>query len=207
MKLKPFVFPVLYITLIFALVVGLYFTSNALNKEVGESLEDVTYVSSVILEDVVPVVNVDTTISNPYLGEDIKIERYYYNMEDDLDRQKESIVYYDDTYMPNTGLDYTSENSFEIVSILDGTVIDIKEDELLGKIVEIRHNNELVSSYAGLSEISVQKGETITQGMKIGMSGTNKLNSSLGNHLHLEIYENGINIDPNKVIGKKLGDF
>ncbi|MBQ8472157.1 MAG: M23 family metallopeptidase [Bacilli bacterium] len=207
MKLKPFVFPVLYITLIFALVVGLYFTSNALNKEVGEFLEDVTYVSSVILEDVVPVVNVDTTISNPYLGENIKIERYYYNMEDDLDRQKESIVYYDDTYMPNTGLDYTSENSFEIVSILDGTVIDIKEDELLGKIVEIRHNNELVSSYAGLSEISVQKGETITQGMKIGMSGTNKLNSSLGNHLHLEIYENGINIDPNKVIGKKLGDF
>ena len=207
MKLKPFVFPVLYITLIFALVVGLYFTSNALNKEVGESLEDVTYVSSVILEDVVPVVNVDTTISNPYLGENIKIERYYYNMEDDLDRQKESIVYYDNTYMPNTGIDYTSDNNFEIVSILDGTVIDIKEDELLGKIVEIRHNNELVSSYAGLSEISVQKGETVTQGMKIGMSGTNKLNSSLGNHLHLEIYENGINIDPSKVIGKKLGDF
>ena len=146
MKLKPFVFPVLYITLIFALVIGLYFTSNALNKEVDESLEDITYVSSTILGDVIPVVNVDTTISNPYLGENIKITRYYYNMDDDLDRQKESIIYYDNTYMPNTGLDYTSDTSFEIVAILDGTVIDIKEDELLGKIVEIRHNNEFVSS-------------------------------------------------------------
>ena len=46
-----------------------------------------------------------------------------------------------------------------------------------------------------------------TIGMKIGMSGTNKLNESLANYLHLEIYQNGVNIDPNKVIGKKLGDF
>ena len=109
--------------------------------------------------------------------------------------------------MPNTGVDYTNEENFEVVAILDGTVIDIKEDELLGKIVEIRHENEFVSSYAGLSEISVQKGETVTQGMKIGTSGTNKINESLGNHLHLEIYKNGINVDPLKVIGQKLGDL
>ena len=207
MKLKPFVFPVLYISLIFTLVVGLYFTSRVMSKDNEEALEDVNYVSSVILNDVVPVVSVDTVISDPFVSESVKITRYFYNIEDDIDKQKESVIYYDNTYMPNTGLDYTSEESFEIVSILDGTIIDIKEDELLGKIVEIRHNNELVSSYAGLSEISVQKGETVTQGMKIGMSGTNKLNESLGNHLHFEIYQNGINIDPSKVIGKKLGDF
>ena len=44
-------------------------------------------------------------------------------------------------------------------------------------------------------------------GTKIGMSGTSKINENLGNHLHLEIYKDGINIDPLKVIGKKLGDF
>lgn len=207
MKLKPFVFPVLYITLIFTLVVGLYFTSKTMNKDTEESLEEIKYVSSIILEDVVPVVSTEITISNPYLDSDITIARYYYNLEDDVDRQKESIIYYDNTYMPNTGIDYKREEKFEVVSILDGTVIDIKEDEMLGKIVEIRHENELVSSYAALSEISVQKGESITQGMKIGMSGTNKVNESLGNHLHFEIYQNGINIDPLKVIGKKLGDF
>lgn len=157
MKLKPFVFPVLYISLIFTLVVGLYFTTKSMSEEVVDSLEDVTYVSSVILGDVLPVVDVDTTISNPYVSENVTIARYYYNLEDDVDRQKESIIYYDNTYMPNTGIDYKSDSEFEIVAILDGTIIDIKEDEMLGKIVEIRHNNELVSSYAGLSEISVQK--------------------------------------------------
>lgn len=207
MKLKPNVFPILYICLIFTLVVGLYFTSRAMNMDMEDTSSNLTYVSSVILGDVVPVVNTETTIGNPYLEEGVNIVKYFYNIDDDVDRQKESIIYYDNTYMPNTGLDYASDNSFEVVAILDGTVIDIKEDELLGKIVEIRHNNELVSSYAGLSEIDVQKGENVTIGMKIGMSGTNKLNESLANYLHLEIYQNGVNIDPNKVIGKKLGDF
>ena len=207
MKLKPFLFPVLYISLIFTLVVGLYFTSRVMSKDNEEALEDVNYVSSIILGEVVPVINIDTTIINPYISENVKIARYFYNMEDDLDRQKESLIYYDNTYMPNTGIDYTADENFEIVSILDGTVIDIKEDEMLGKIIEIRHENELISSYAGLSEINVQKGETISQGMKIGISGTSKINESLKTHLHLEIYQNGINVDPSKVIGKKLGDF
>ncbi len=207
MKLKPFVFPVLYISLIFVLVLGLYFTSRAIETDNDTSLKDVTYVSSVVLGDVVPVINVEVTVNNPYVSENVKIARYFYNSEDDIDRQKESLVYYNDTYMQNTGVDYTASENFEVVSILDGTVIDIKEDELLGKIVEVRHENEFVSSYAGLSEISVQKGEAITQGSKIGTSGTNKINESLGNHLHLEIYKNGVNVDPLKVIGQRLGDL
>lgn len=207
MKLKPFVFPVLYVFLIFTLVIGLYFTSSALKSDVNDSLEDVNYVSNVILNDVIPVANTESVFSNPYNIESVKIARYYYNVEDDVDRQKESIVYYDNTYMPNTGIDYTNEDSFEVISIMDGTIIEIKEDEMLGKIVEIRHDNNIISSYAGLSEISVQKGEQVAIGTKIGMSGTSKINENLGNHVHLEIYQNGINVDPLKVIGKKLSDF
>lgn len=206
MKLKPFVFPILYITLIFTVVLGLYFTSNLMKEETNESF-DLNYVSSIVLGNVIPVISSDTIISNPYLVENVTIGRYYYNLEDDIDRQKESIIYYNNTYMPNTGIDYILDSEFEVVSILDGTVIDVKEDEMLGKIVEIRHNNELVSSYAGLSEISVQKGETLNQGTKIGLSGTNKINESLGNHLHFEIYQNGVNVDPLKIIGKNLEDL
>ncbi len=207
MKLKPFVFPTLYISLIFTLVLGLYFTTRTINKEVDNSLEDVTYVSNVILNDVVPVASVDSVFSNPYSTENVKIARYYYNLEDDADKQKESIVFYNNTYMPNTGIDYTNEETFDVLAIMDGSVIEIKEDEMLGKIIEIRHDNNIISSYAGLSEISVQKGEQVTTGTKIGISGTSKINENLGNHLHLEIYKDGINIDPLKVIGKKLGDF
>lgn len=207
MKLKSFVFPVLYISLIFTVIVGLYFTSKVLKQSDNNSLKDITYVSKTILDNTIPVISVDDTISNPYTGDNVKIARYFYNLEDDMDRQKESIIYYNDTYMQSSGIDYTSENSFDVISILEGVVIDIKEDELLGKIVEVKHTNELVSSYAGLSEINVSKGENITKDMKIGKSGSNKINESLGNHLHFEVYKNGVNIDPLKVIGKKLGDI
>lgn len=207
MKLKPFVFPVLYISLIFTVIVGLYFTSKSLKTDVDDTLKDITYVSNTILDNTLPVNKIDDVIINPYTVDDVKIARYFYNLEDDADRQKESIIYYNNTYMQSSGIDYVKNDSFDVVSILDGTIIDIKEDELLGKIVEIKHNNELVSSYAGLSIVNVQKGENVTKGMKIGISGTNRVNESLGNHLHFEIYQNGINIDPLKVIGKKIGDF
>jgi len=207
MKLKPFVFPTLYVSLILTLVIGLYFTSLAVNKENKTALSDVNYVSNVILNDTVPVVNVDTVVINPFTSDKVTIKRYFYSLDDDVERQKESIVFYDNTYMPNTGIDYVSEEKFDVVSIMDGTVIDIKEDEMLGKIVEIKHNNNFISSYAGLSEISVQKGETVAIGAKVGISGTSKLNESIGNHLHFEIYENGVNIDPLKIIGKNFGDL
>ena len=207
MKLKPFVFPVLYISLIFTVIVGLYFTSKSLKTDVDDTLKDITYVSNTILDNTLPVNKIDDVIINPYTVDDVKIARYFYNLEDDADRQKESIIYYNNTYMQSSGIDYVKNDSFDVVSILDGTIIDIKEDELLGKIVEIKHNNELVSSYAGLSIVNVQKGENVTKGMKIGISGTNRVNESLGNHLHFEIYQSGINVDPLKVIGKKIGDF
>ena len=76
MKLKPFVFPVLYISLIFLLILGLYFTSRAMQNDLDTSLSDVTYVSSVILGDVVPVVDVEATVNNPYVSENVKIKRY-----------------------------------------------------------------------------------------------------------------------------------
>ena len=206
MKLKPFVFPFLYCSLIFTLIVGLYFTSKIINNSMKESMEDVTYVSKIILEDVIPVADFQTVVGNPYLSDQVKIGRYYYNLEDDIDRQKESIIYYDNTYMPNTGIDYISDESFEVVAIIDGTIVDIKEDEMLGKIVELRHDDWIIT-YAGLQEISVQKGEKVSLGMKLGMSGTNKINESLGNHLHLEIIKGGENIDPLKIIGKNLDEF
>ena len=44
MKLKPNVFPILYICLIFTLVVGLYFTSRAMNMDMEDTSSNLTYV-------------------------------------------------------------------------------------------------------------------------------------------------------------------
>ena len=36
--------------------------------------------------------------------------------------------------MQNTGIDYVMDDTFDVVSIYEGTVIDVMDDELLGKL-------------------------------------------------------------------------
>ena len=98
--------------------------------------------------------------------------------------------------MQNSGIDFIYENKFDVIAVLDGVVTNVKEDELLGKIVEVNHNNEFVSIYQSLSEVKVKKGDSVTQGQVLGISGTNKLDKALGNHLHFEFYAEGQIVNP-----------
>ena len=51
------------------------------------------------------------------------------------EEQEKSIIYYEDTYMQNSGVDYGTETEFEVISILEGTVINVKEDDLTNHIM------------------------------------------------------------------------
>ena len=101
-------------------------------------------------------------------------------------------------------MDFVHEQQFTVISILDGTVTNVKEDELLGKTIEITHDNDYVSVYQSLSEINVKKGDSITQGQVLGKSGTNKLDQELGNHLHFELYIGGQIVNPTLYLDKEV---
>lgn len=106
--------------------------------------------------------------------------------------------------MQNSGIDFVYENKFDVISVLDGTVTNVKEDEVLGKIVEVNHGNDFVSIYQSLSEVKVKKGDTVTQGQILGISGTNELDKELGNHLHFEFYAGGQIVNPSLYLDKEL---
>ena len=208
MKYKPksYVVPTIYLLILFIITAAVYFTKKNY-EELETKNGNITFVSSGIFNRSIPIINVVDYIHHPYGDLDIKIARYYYNESDDLDRKTKSIVYYDNTYMPNTGIDYTYADVFDVLAIYEGTIIDVTDDELLGKTVKIRHNNEVISVYQGLGTIDVSKGDMVFEGQKIGTSGTSKINKDLGNHLHLEIYKNGSTIDPLICFDKTLGDI
>lgn len=198
LKTKPFIIT-LFVLVPFLIVT--LFTHSNLQKD---SEVDPEYITEETLNETVPVLNEKEIIINPYIGENITIGKNYYDYQAEEETQKNSIVVHDNTYMQNTGIDYTSKNVFDVVSILEGTVINIKDDETIGKIIEIKHANNLVSSYQSLSEITVKKGDVITQGQVIGKSGSNELDKDLGNHLHFEIYDNGQAVNPNNYLNKEL---
>ena len=205
MKLKGFVIPTLYIALVLIFVISAYVTfSNKSNTDVEEQIN---YVSSIIWSNDTPVISTEKVLEKPFSNNNITIGRYYYDYKDASEEQQNSIIYYEGSYIQNSGIDYLLKEKFDVFSVYDGNVIKVEDDELLGKTVEIKHDNNIISVYQGLSEVSVKKGDTISQGTKIGVSGTSKINSGLGNHLHFEIYVNGEVVNPEDCFGKKLNEL
>lgn len=207
MKKKSLFIPTLYLLMIFGLCISLYFARKAYDDYKISENEKITFVSSGIFNRSIPVINIEENIASPYNNPEVEIARYFYNADDSEEQHAKSVVFYEGVYMPNTGVDYKSKDVFDVVSIYSGTVVDVGENELMGKSVEIRHNNEIISVYQGLDNIEVQKGDIVGFGTKIGTSGTSVINKDLGQHVHLEIYKNGEFLDPSKCIGKKIGDI
>lgn len=207
-KLKPFVIPMLYSIAFVAFLVSLFFLREALNNPVFEEEDDdFIYVTKTIFDDVIPVIGSERNIIRPYTDDEIKPVKYFYDKNADISKQQSSIIYYEGTYMQNSGVDYSGKDNFEVVAILDGTVINVNEDNLLGKIVEVRHSNNLISVYQSLSEISVKQGDSVTQGQKLGKSGTCNVATSLKDHLHFEVLFNGEVIDPETIYNKTIKDL
>ena len=162
--------------------------------------EDIEYVNSSIIDDKKDqeVIKEEVKMVKPYTNDQVETLKYFYDYQADNASQEKSILYHENTYIQNSGMDFGLADTFDVVSVLDGTVLDVREDELLGNIVEIKHDNDLISSYQSLSEVKVKKNDTVKQGQVIGKSGTNTIDQDMGNHLHFELYKSGEIVDPSK---------
>ena len=145
---------------------------------------------------ITPTVSVTKTIIRPYTSTDVSATIPYYNIDGTNDEQAAALIYYEGIYMQNTGVLYTSNNAFDVVSILDGTVKNIKEDSLMGNIVEIEHTNNLTTVYQSLGEVKVKVGDTVKQGDVIATSGQNKITTDTSNALHFEVFYKGEVFNP-----------
>ena len=203
LRLKPFVIPsistFLLIIAILASIMNLQETNNF-----SDTTNEIDYVTKTILDDEIAVINTTTKIINPYTDQSVTIGKYFYDYKAEASQQEKSIIYHNDTYMQNSGIDFISKNIFDVVSVLNGTVSNVSDNETLGKIVEINHDNGYVTIYQSLSEVSVKKGDAVNQGQVIGKSGTNELDKEIGNHLHFEFYANGQVVDPTLYLNKEL---
>ena len=175
------------------------------NKNLSRE-DNLTYVSSTIISQDMAVINTTKKIINPYTDQSFTIGKNYYNYKAEAEDQEKSIIYHENTYIQNSGVDFIYDKTFDVVAVLDGEVTNIKEDEVLGKIVEISHDNKYVSIYQSLSEINVKKGDIVSQGQILGKSGKNELDKELGNHLHFEMYVGGQTVDPLLYLNKDVQD-
>lgn len=208
-KLKSFVVPAIYSVAIVISIFSMYLVKNIFTKNMDGNKNEVKYVDNEItgVDTVIPVISTSTSIIKPYTNNDVKTVNNFYNYQGDAESQQNSILYYENTYMQNSGVDYAMDSEFDVVSILDGTVIKVEENDILGVIVEIRHTNDLISIYQSLKDVSVKVDDKVVQGQIIAKSGTSNINTSLTNHLHFELYHKGMVVNPEDYYNKLLGDL
>ena len=209
-KLKPFVIPSLYTLAIILFVFSIYFFQNTI-KGVFLSNDDVNteYVDDDIVEDeqYIPVINTKIEIIKPFINDKVTIAKSYYDYKAEADSQKNSIIYYENIYMQNSGVDYKLEEVFDVVSVLDGKVISVEDNDMMGTTVQIKHDNNLISVYQSLSNVKVKVDDTIIQGQVIAQSGESNINKDLGNHLHFELYHNGNIVNPEEYYNKSIEEL
>ena len=200
-RLKPVAISLIYVVVTITLLISLMVLGNKILK----SEIPVTYITtSTITEEVEPVVNEVKLISRPYNDEEVVILQNFYDSKDEKEKQEKSLILYENTYLQNSGVDYGKEESFDVLSIYGGIVLDIKEDDILGKTIEIQHSNNLIASYQCLKDIKIKKEDTVVQGDIIATSGTCNISKNLGNHLHLEVSNNGKMINPESIYEKTI---
>lgn len=195
-KLKGFVLPTIYVLVIGVLFMGISYLGSVL--ETKKDYPDMAV--SALKDDVKTVIKDETKnpskIVKPFTSTSVKITRSYYDMTDDEEKQENSLVYYEKTYLQNSGTLYSSDEKFDVLCSLDGTVTNVSSDDVLGNFVEITHNPNLKTVYYSLKDVAVKKDDVLKSGDIIGVSGENLLESASQNNLLFEVYHNGFAIDP-----------
>lgn len=97
------------------------------------------------------------------------------------------------------GIDFDGKTGDEIDPIIKGKVEEIGRTRLgYGNYVIVDHGNGYKSLYAHLSKINAFVGQEVTLSTKLGEMGAT--GRATGDHLHLEVYENGKRINPLSIL-------
>lgn len=201
-KLKESVIYGIYALGSLALIGGLFAYEAVKNTEDYISTR---YVTKNIFDEVYPVINISKGFERPYNDARIKIETSFYDYKDD--NHENSLIYYENTYMPCTGTIYKGEESFDVLSAYEGEVVKIEQDEIMGTIVTIKHAENVMSIYGSLKNVIVKEGDLVNKQDRIGEAGSNNLSKEIGDHLHFELIVNGKNINPEKSYNKTLEEL
>ena len=92
------------------------------------------------------------------------------------------------------GVDLAAPQGTSIRAALDGKVVVVGHDPVLGNYILIRHQINYSTLYGHLNQIWASRGATVTRGQRIGAVGNS--GKSTGPHLHFEIRRRGVPINP-----------
>jgi murein DD-endopeptidase MepM/ murein hydrolase activator NlpD len=97
------------------------------------------------------------------------------------------------------GVDVVAKKDEMIKSTLDGTVVFTGFTASDGYVIQVQHDNNLVSVYKHNSRILKRSGDKVKSGEAIAVIGNTGENSN-GPHLHFELWHNGLPVNPEEFV-------
>jgi len=97
---------------------------------------------------------------------------------------------------PHNGTDWAAPTGTPIVSTGDGVVIMTRKHPYAGNYVVVQHGSRYKTRYLHLSKILVRKGQKVSRGQRIGLSGAT--GRVTGPHIHYELIDRGRPVDAMK---------
>ena len=103
-----------------------------------------------------------------------------------------------DQWTTHAGVDLSAEVGTNVAATLAGTVEKVYEDDALGTVVTIAHNNDRVSLYGNLDPtVAVKAGQKVNAGDPVGKVGTTAV-AECGDlpHVHFGFFVSGKAVNP-----------
>ena len=204
---KVFILSV-YIGIVIVMVLSVLLVITGVKNFLTDK-EEPNHVLDDYFSDISPVMKTETNgnVIRPYLNDKVKVLTYFYDYKSDDKKRESSIINFKNTYLQNTGVDYYLDEDFDVISIMDGEIESIEDSELYGKVVTIKHNDNLKTIYSNIKDVLVNVGYKISQGEIFASSDNSKIYNDDKSILHFEVNYKNENIDPENLYTLKVSEL
>ena len=105
-------------------------------------------------------------------------------------------------YTGHKAIDFLADEGAEVKCSYDGVIESITTSNLEGTTITIDHGNNLKTVYNSVEPVeNLTEGQSVSKGEVIAtVALNNRTEYKDGAHLHFEVIENGVKIDPNKYL-------
>ena len=193
----------LFICICIIAIGGIWFTNknvdNLLSKNTLTNSEDEIHLTEDEKNDVLPTTtDSDQNLAKAKEAEHNKISYLGNQIIRSYSEKEPSYSETLEVWEIHKAVDIEANENQEVKSLINGTVLDVYDDDQYGMSVKIQSDKDTVFIYSSLSKnIIVNKGDKIEEGQCIGYAGnTSDVECLSGVHVHLEAYKNNTAINP-----------
>lgn len=102
----------------------------------------------------------------------------------------------------HTGVDIAAPLGTDLLAVYSGEVVEVGENDRVGKYVRLRHDEEVEILYGHCSNVYVEQGMIVRSGERVAAVGSTGV--STGSHVHIGVTKDGNACDPAEYVSLDL---